>query len=124
MNLPNPVDFAIPAFILLVLAEMVVARLRDRRRYCPKDTLTSLTLGFGSSIAGLLSGGLIFGMAVWVYQFRLVEIGWPWWAWIACASCSTTWPITSSTAPPTGCAGSGPATSSTIRASTTICRPR
>ena len=84
MNLPNPVDLAIPAFILLVLAEMVVARLRDRRRYCPRDTLTSLSLGFGSSIAGLLSGGLIFGMAMWVYQFRLVEIGWVWWAWIAC----------------------------------------
>ena len=84
MNLPNPVDFAIPAFILLVLAEMVVARLRDRRRYCPRDSLTSLTLGFGSSIAGLLSGGLIFGLAVWVHQFRLVEIGWAWWAWIAC----------------------------------------
>jgi sterol desaturase/sphingolipid hydroxylase (fatty acid hydroxylase superfamily) len=84
MNLPNPVDLAIPAFILLVLAEMVVARLRDRRRYCPKDTLTSLSLGFGSSIAGLLSGGLIFGMALWVYQFRLVEIGWVWWAWIVC----------------------------------------
>ena len=84
MNLPNPVDLAIPAFILLVLAEMVVARLRDRRRYCPKDTLTSLSLGFGSSIAGLLSGGLIFGMAIWVYQFHLVEIGWVWWAWIAC----------------------------------------
>ena len=84
MNLPNPVDFAIPAFILLVLAEMVVARLRDRRRYCPRDSLTSLTLGFGSSIAGLLSGSLIFGLAMWVHQFRLVEIGWVWWAWIAC----------------------------------------
>jgi hypothetical protein len=68
MNLPDPVDLAVPAFILLVLVEMVVARLRDRRRYCPKDTLTSLGLGFGSSIAGILSGGLIFGLAVWVHQ--------------------------------------------------------
>ena len=63
MNLPDPVDLAVPAFILLVLVEMVVARLRDRRRYCPKDTLTSLGLGFGSSIAGVLSGGL-FGTDV------------------------------------------------------------
>ena len=23
-------------------------------------------------------------MAVWVHQFRLLEIGWVWWAWIAC----------------------------------------
>ena len=41
MNLPDPVDLAVPAFILLVFVEMVVARLRDRRRYCPRDTLTS-----------------------------------------------------------------------------------
>jgi hypothetical protein len=32
MNLPNPVDLAIPGFIFLVMVEMIVARLRDRRR--------------------------------------------------------------------------------------------
>ena len=84
MNLPNPVDLAIPAFILLVLAEMIVARLRDRRRYCPKDALTSLALGFGSTIAGLLSGGLVFALAMWVHQFRIVDIPWVWWAFAAC----------------------------------------
>ena len=71
-------------FILLVFVEMVVARLRDRRRYCPKDTLTSLGLGFGSSIAGVLSGGLIFALAVWVHRFSLVEIPYAWWAFVLC----------------------------------------
>ena len=84
MNLPDPVDLAVPAFILLVLVEMVVARLRDRRRYCPKDTLTSLGLGFGSSIAGVLSGGLIVALAVWVHRFSLVEIPYAWWAFLLC----------------------------------------
>ena len=84
MALPNPVDLAIPAFILLVLAEMAVAWSRDRRRYCPRDTLTSLGLGFGSTIAGLLSAGLVFGLATWVHQFRLVEIGYAWWAFVLC----------------------------------------
>ena len=84
MDLPNPVDLAIPAFILLVLAEMAVAWSHDRRRYCPRDTLTSLGLGFGSSLAGLLSAGLVFGLATWVYQFRLLEIGYAWWAFVLC----------------------------------------
>lgn len=84
MELPDPVDFAVPAFILLVLAEMVVARLRWRKRYCPKDTLTSLGLGFGSSIAGVLSGGLIFALAVWLHQFALFDIGWAVWAFVLC----------------------------------------
>ena len=84
MNRPNPVDLAIPGVILLVFVEMVVARLRDRRRYCPRDTLTSLGLGLGSTIAGLLSGGLIFGLATWVNRFRLFDVPWTWWAFVLC----------------------------------------
>ena len=84
MNLPNPVDLAVPGFILLVLVEMIVARLRDRRRYCPKDTMTSLALGLGSTIAGVLSGGLVFALAVWLHQFRLLDVPWVWWAFVVC----------------------------------------
>ena len=84
MNLPNPVDLAVPGFIFLVMAEMIVARLRDRRRYCPKDTLTSLALGFGSTIAGLLSGGLIVALAFWLHQFRLLDVPYAWWAFVLC----------------------------------------
>lgn len=83
-KLPNPVDYAVPAFILLVFAEMIVARLRDRRRYCPKDTLTSLAFGLGSTVAGVLAAGLIYGVAVWTYEFRLFTIPYAWWAWALC----------------------------------------
>jgi sterol desaturase/sphingolipid hydroxylase (fatty acid hydroxylase superfamily) len=81
-RLPNPTEIAVPAFVLLVLAEMLVARARDRSRYCPKDTLTSLTLGLGSTIAGVLTGGLFLAVALWAYQFRLFEIGYVWWAFL------------------------------------------
>ncbi|MBX9881337.1 MAG: sterol desaturase family protein [Sphingomonas sp.] len=84
MELPNPVDYAIPGFVLLILAEMLVWRARDRRRYEPRDTLTSLALGLGSTVAGLLSGGLVFGMAMWVHQYRLFDIGYAWY-WFAVA---------------------------------------
>jgi hypothetical protein len=79
-DLPNPVDYAVPAFVVLVLAEMIVARLKNRARYEPMDTLTSLLFGFGSSVAGLLTGGLLFGLAVWIYQYRLIDIPFVWWA--------------------------------------------
>ena len=83
-TLPDPVDYAVPAFVLLVFVEMLIARAKDRRRYCPKDTLTSLLLGFGSTIAGALSAGLVYALAVEVHAFRLFEIGWAWWAWPLC----------------------------------------
>jgi sterol desaturase/sphingolipid hydroxylase (fatty acid hydroxylase superfamily) len=83
LHLPDPVTYAIPGFVLLVLAEMLVARLRDRSRYCPRDTLTSLALGLGSTVAGLLTAGVVFALSMWVYQYRLFTIGWAWTAFVA-----------------------------------------
>lgn len=87
-KLPDPVTYAIPAFILLLIAEMIVALRRDRSRYQARDTLTSLMLGTGSQVASALVGGTVVAMAVWLHQYRLFDIGidfrtW-WWAWILC----------------------------------------
>jgi len=84
MELPNPVDYAVPGFILLVLIEMIVAWVKDRRRYEPKDTLTSLALGTGSSVAGALTAGLLYGLATWLWQFRLFTIGYAWYWFVIC----------------------------------------
>ncbi len=78
MQLPDPVQLAVPAFILLVLAEMLFAWARDKSRYEPKDTLTSLSLGMGSTIAGVIVGGAAYAIAVWVWQFRLFDISYAW----------------------------------------------
>jgi sterol desaturase/sphingolipid hydroxylase (fatty acid hydroxylase superfamily) len=78
MTLPDPVKYAIPAFVALVLAEMLVAWAKDRRRYCPRDTLTSLALGTGSTVAGVLSATAVFALAMWVWQFRIFDIGYQW----------------------------------------------
>ena len=78
MKLPDPVLFAIPVFVLLIAVEMLIARARDPLRYCPRDTLTSMALGLGSTIASALAAGLVFALAVWVSQFRLFTIGWDW----------------------------------------------
>ena len=83
-DLPNPVDFAVPFFILLIAIEMLWQRRRAPEAYEPKDTLTSLAFGLGNSVIGLLAGGAIFGAMVWTWQFRLVTIPWAWWAWVLC----------------------------------------
>ena len=41
--------------------------------------LTSLALGTGSTVAGVITGGAVFALAMWVWQFRLFDIGWQWW---------------------------------------------
>jgi len=87
-KLPDPVVYAVPAFILLLIVELLVSLRADKSRYEARDTLTSLMLGTFSQVAGALVGAAVVGMAVWVYQFHLFEIGlafrqW-WWAWILC----------------------------------------
>ena len=87
-ELPDPVVYAVPAFILLLIAEMLISLRRDKSRYEARDTLTSLLLGTGSQVAGAFVGAAVVGMSVWAYQFRLFDIGiefrtW-WWAWILC----------------------------------------
>ncbi len=82
--LPNPVDYAVPAFIGLIFIEMIWARFRAPEKYEPRDTLTSLAFGLGSSVAGLLVGGMAIGVAFAAYEFRLVSIPWVWWAWALC----------------------------------------
>ena len=80
----SPVDYAIPAFVILVILEMLWARRKAPEKYEPKDTLTSLALGTGSTVAGALTGALVFSLAMWLYQHGLVDIGWAWWAFILC----------------------------------------
>ncbi len=83
-DLPNPVDFAIPAFVLLIVIEMIWAKRRAPEKYEPKDTLTSLAFGLGSTVVGLLVGGLVLAMSFAVYDNRLTTIPFAWWAWIIC----------------------------------------
>jgi sterol desaturase/sphingolipid hydroxylase (fatty acid hydroxylase superfamily) len=83
-DLFNPINYAIPGFILLVLLEMWWAKRNAPEKYEPRDTLTSLALGTGSQVAGALTGGAVFALSLWLYEHRLFDIGWAWWAFILC----------------------------------------
>ncbi|WP_423141054.1 sterol desaturase family protein [Parablastomonas sp. CN1-191] len=80
----DPVTYAIPVFVLLIVAEMIWARRKRPDAYEPRDTLASLAMGLGSTVAGLLTGGLVLSLAYWLYDHRVATIGWSWWAWALC----------------------------------------
>jgi sterol desaturase/sphingolipid hydroxylase (fatty acid hydroxylase superfamily) len=81
----DPVTLATPFFVLAVVLEIALARFAGAdARYERRDTLTSLSLGLGSTVAGLLVGGVVFAATVWVWNHRLFTIPMTaWWAWIA-----------------------------------------
>jgi sterol desaturase/sphingolipid hydroxylase (fatty acid hydroxylase superfamily) len=81
----DPVTLATPVFIVTVIAEIVFARLgKVDARYEAKDTGVSLLMGLGSTIAGVLVGGVTVAASLWVYQHRLFDIPMTaLWAWAA-----------------------------------------
>jgi sterol desaturase/sphingolipid hydroxylase (fatty acid hydroxylase superfamily) len=81
-ELPDPVQIAVPAFAALVALEMWLVRRRGRGAYEWRDAGTSLALGLGSTVFGALSAGLVFAIAMWVWQHRLFDIPWTWWAFL------------------------------------------
>ncbi len=82
--MPDLVQLAIPGFILLLTAEVIFDAIIKRHLYETEDTVSSLLMGIGNVISGLLSKLLIFAVYMAVYQFHFFELG-PdkWWAWVA-----------------------------------------
>jgi len=79
----DPVPLAIPVFVLLIVLEMLWARRRAPTAYEPHDTFVSLALGLGSTIAGLLTAGVVLAAAMWLYDHRVATMPWAWWTWLA-----------------------------------------
>lgn len=81
----DPIAYAVPIFIVTIILEIVLSRLgKTKANYEVKDTATSLFMGFGSELAGLLTAGVAAALSLWVYEHRLFTIPMTvWWAWLA-----------------------------------------
>lgn len=81
-RMANPVELAIPAFILLVLIEIAVTRWRGMASFEIRDTAASLAMGLGNLVIGLAAGIGVYYALNWVYGFRLLDIGYRWWSFL------------------------------------------
>lgn len=76
------IHWAIPGFILLLLAELILNAYDQRNLYETKDTLSSLTMGLGNVIIGIWGKLLVLGTYYLLYQIRIFTLGWDWYIWI------------------------------------------
>jgi sterol desaturase/sphingolipid hydroxylase (fatty acid hydroxylase superfamily) len=81
-QIPNLIHLAIPAFLLLLIVEVIVDAIMRRDLYQLKDTAASLTMGTGNVILGLASKGIAFAVFTAVHRFAIFKIGYQWWAWV------------------------------------------
>ncbi len=84
MTLPDVVKLAVPAFVLLIIIEMIYGRVSGKARYQAGDTGASLLMGVGNQAAGLATGFIGVAAAAAVFEHRLFDIGFAWWAFVAC----------------------------------------
>ena len=77
------IQYAIPGFIILLIAEVVITAREQKDYYDAKDTAGSLAMGIGNVIVGFVGKAIVFGAYSLVYQFRLFTVDMTqWWAWV------------------------------------------
>ena len=76
LSYPDVVNWAVPGFILLIIAKLLWIRLTGRGgRYEVRDALTSLLLGAGNVAIGIALAFVVWGFFIWLWQFRLFDLG-------------------------------------------------
>jgi sterol desaturase/sphingolipid hydroxylase (fatty acid hydroxylase superfamily) len=67
-NFPSVTQLAVPLFIATMIVELLVGKLRGSATYETRDTGTSLVMGAGSIVSGMLFGFISFGVLLWLWQ--------------------------------------------------------
>lgn len=77
------IQYAIPGFIILLIAEVIITARQQKDYYDAKDTAGSLAMGIGNVIVGFVGKAIVFGAFSLVYQFRLFTVDMTQaWAWV------------------------------------------
>ncbi len=83
--MPDLIHYAIPGFVLLLLAEIIFSAWDKRHLYETKDAAGSIAMGLGNVAIGLVTKGVIYLVYDFVYRFRLFTLDASlWWVWVAC----------------------------------------
>jgi len=82
-EIPNLIHYAIPFFIVTLIIEIIVSAREKANAYETKDAITSITMGLGNVLLGLISKVLVFTTLIIIYDnFKLFTIPFVWWGWI------------------------------------------
>lgn len=80
--MPDLINVAVPAFLLLLVLEAIADAVMRRDLYEIKDTAASLTMGVGNLFVNLLSKAVQFSVFSMLHRWAMFRIGYQWWAWL------------------------------------------
>ncbi|HTQ29106.1 MAG TPA: sterol desaturase family protein [Puia sp.] len=80
---PALLYYAIPGFLILLILEAIFSAYEKKDLYQTKDTWSSLALGIGNVLTGLISKAMIFAAFMFLYRFRIFTLDAShWWVWV------------------------------------------
>ncbi|MFN8357353.1 MAG: sterol desaturase family protein [Spirosomataceae bacterium] len=81
---PNLILYAVPIFIATVILEAIIVTYQQRDYIQTKDTFTSLAMGIGNLLTGLITKTPIWLLYVYLYEhFRVFTLSMDyWWVWV------------------------------------------
>ena len=79
--MPDLIQLAVPAFLLLLALEAIADAAMRRDFYEIKDTAASLTMGVGNLLVNLFSKAVQLSVFAMLHRFAIFHIGYQWWAW-------------------------------------------
>lgn len=80
-QIPNLILYAIPLFVVSVIAESYVLLKKKPENFNIKDTFASLAMGVGNLFSGLLSKFLVVFIITFLYEnYRVTTIPFVWWS--------------------------------------------
>ena len=78
----NLILYAIPGFVILLIAEVLYNNSVKKYQYKTKDTVTSLSMGIGNVVIGFVGGAFVAWSYFKLYDFRFFELENTWWVWV------------------------------------------
>ena len=80
---PNLIHYAIPFFVATVILEIILTVKVKMKEYEYKDATTSIAMGLGNVLVGLIGKTFVLAIFYLVYNtFHLFDIPFIWWSWI------------------------------------------
>ena len=81
-EIPDLIIYAIPFFIITLFIEILVDSREKTKAYETKDAITSISMGLGNVILGIISKVLVFSVFLYLYDnLRLFTLPFTWWTW-------------------------------------------
>jgi sterol desaturase/sphingolipid hydroxylase (fatty acid hydroxylase superfamily) len=80
--MPDLINLAVPAFLLLVTLEAIADAVMRRDLYEINDTAASLSMGVGNLLVSFVGKVVQFSLFTMLHRFAIFQIGYQWWAWL------------------------------------------